>query len=303
MQTLSLLQLFELFGSEEAAEDWFINARWPDGVRCAHCDGERVSEKTYHPHQRFYCSDCKRFFSPKTNSVMQSSKIGYRKWAIAIYLFLTHPKGVSANQLSKDLGISGRSAWHLEHRIREAMEDDSLGLFLGPVEVDETFIGGRAKSQTYERKRRLRQVPVIGMRDRETNKIIAKPINARTQRNLQEFVYENTDWRSEVYTDEAAGYRGMFRKHETVNHSKGEYGLTNGIESFWAILKRGYIGTYHWMSPKHLRRYVTEFAERHNSKPLKTEDRMKSVVLGGVGKRLRWKDLVRGKPANRKDKR
>ena len=300
MTTLNMLQLFELFSTEEAAEQWFINARWPDGVRCAHCDSERVSEKTYHPHQRFYCSDCNKYFSPKTNSVMQSSKIGYQKWAIAIYLFLTHPKGVSANQLSKDLGIAVRSAWHLEHRIREAMEEDNPELFFGPVQVDETFIGGRAKSQTIERKRRLRQRPVIGMLDQATGKIIAQPIRSRTSKRLKGFVYEHTDHLAEVYTDEAAGYRGLFRSHKTVNHSRGFYGLTNGIESFWAVLKRGYVGTYHWMSPKHLRRYISEFASRQNSRPLKTEDRMKSVVKGAVGKRLRWKDLVKGKPANRK---
>ena len=294
MKTLSLLELFDLFGTDEVAEDWFIKARWPNGLRCAYCDGERVAERGNHPTQRFHCLDCMKFFSVKTNSVMHSSKLGYRKLAVAIYLFVNHPKGISSYQLSKDLGVTQKTAWHLGHRIRKALEDDDPGLFYGPVEVDETFMGGRARNQPLERKRRMRKVPVIGMRDRATNKIIAKPIRARYAVILQDFVHAHTDRMAEVYTDEASGYRGLLRKHETVNHSLGEYGLTNGIESFWALLKRGYVGVYHRMSPKHQHRYATEFQERHNRRPLDTIDRMKSVVVDGVGKRLRYVDLVRG---------
>ena len=136
---------------------------------------------------------------------------------------------------------------------------------------------------------------MIGMRDRETGKIVAKPIWARESNILQYFVRSFTKPTAEVYTDEAPGYRGMPRDHFTVNHSKGEYGLTNGIESFWALLKRAYTGVYHQMSPKHLHRYVTEFQERHNRRPLSTIERMRSIVVDGVGKRLRYVDLIREK--------
>ena len=216
MKTLSLLELFELFGSNEGAEEWFIKARWPDGLGCAYCNGERVGERGNHPTQRFHCLDCMKFFSVKTNSIMHSSKLSYQKWAIAIYLFVTHPKGVSSYQLHRDLGVTQKTAWHLAHRIRKAFETDDPGLFFGPVEVDETFIGGRARNQPLERKRRMRKIPVIGMLDRATNRIIAEPIRARYGHLMQRFIYANTDWQAEVYTDEASGYRRMGRKHDSL---------------------------------------------------------------------------------------
>ena len=199
MKTLNLLELFELFGTDKIAEDWFITARWPDGLRCAYCSGTRVAERGNHPTQRFHCLDCMRFYSVKTNSVMHSSKLGYRKWAIAIYMFMTHPKGVSSYQLHRNVGITQKTAWHLAHRIRKALETDTLGLFIGPVEVDETFMGGRARNQPRERKMRMRKTPVIGMRDRATNKIVAKPIRRRYNDIMQGFVYEHTDPETEVY--------------------------------------------------------------------------------------------------------
>ena len=292
-ETISILELFDLFGSDHEAEEWFINARWPNGLRCAFCNGERVGERGNHPTQRFHCSDCRKFFSVKSNSVLHSSKLGYQKLAVAYYLFVMKPKGMSSIQLSKELGVNQRTAWHLGHRIRKALENDPESLFIGPVEVDETFIGGRARNQTYERKRRLRKIPIIGLRDRATNLVKAEPIPAASRNWMQEFVYSNTKQDAMVYTDDAPGYKGLKRLHETETHSKGEYGLTNGIESFWAIFKRAYKGSYHVMSHKHIRRYTTEIQERHNRRPLGTLERMASVVAGGVGKRLRFVDLVR----------
>lgn len=292
MENVSLIELFELFGTDKAAEDWFIECRWPNGIRCAHCDGERVGRRGNHKSMPFHCLDCMTYFSVKTNTVMHSSKIGYQKWAIAINLFMTHPKGISSVQLSKDLGVTQKTAWHLLHRIREALTLTERKVFIGPVEVDETFIGGRARNQTRDRKGRIKKVPVIGIRDRATNQVIARPIKARWIELMQGFIYYHTRDDAEVYTDEAAQYRGLFRVHRTVNHSRGIYGLTNGIESFWALLKRAYMGTYHYMSPKHLHRYTTEMQERHNLRPLGTLDRMKAVVVGGVGKQLRYIDLV-----------
>ena len=294
MKTLSLLELFDLFGTDEVAEDWFIKARWPEGLRCAYCDGERVGRRGNHPVMPFHCLDCSKFFSVKTNSVMHSSKLGYQKWAVAIYMFVTRPKGISAHQLRKDLGVTHKTAWHLAHRIRKALEEDDPGIFYGPVEVDEAFVGGKSRNRTRERQRRLGKFIVIGMRDRATNRVLATPIRAAYGRILQGFVMAHTDGMAEVYTDEHRGYKGVPRKHRFVNHSRKEYGLTNGIESFWAGLKRAYKGSYHHMSAKHLHRYVTEMQERHNRRPLGTEDRMKSVVVDGVGKRLRLVDLLDG---------
>ncbi len=223
---------------------------------------------------------------------MQSSKLSHRKWAVAIYLFVTRPKGISAHQLAKDLGVTVKTAWHLGHRLRGALEDDNFIPLSGPVEVDETFIGGKARNQIG--RPRLPKIPVIGMVDGETGRVRAQVITSRNSSDMQGFVHSNTARTATVITDEASGYRGMFRRHQTINRSKGEYGPTNRIESVWSIIKRAYMGTYHKWSPKHLARYATEFAERNSIRPLDTEDRMKTVVIG-VGKRLRFKDLARGK--------
>ena len=254
-----------------------------------------MAKRGNHPTQPYHCLDCKRFFSVKTNSVMHSSKLGYRKWAIAIYLFVVKPKGFSALQLHKELGVTLHTAWHLNHRIRRALESEEiLGPFAGPVEVDETWMGGRARNQTLERKLRLRKIPVIGMIDQESDKVVAKPVPSVGKARLHAFIYAHTRLNTPVYTDESRVYPGMRRQHLTVNHSAYEYGLTNRIESFWSLLKRGYRGVYHQMSPKHLHRYVTEFQERHNRRPLSTIDFMKSIVSGGVGKRLTYDELVHG---------
>ena len=220
MKTLSVLELMERFGTDKIAEDWFIQTRWPDGLRCAYCNGARVGERGNHPTQRFHCLDCSRFFSVKTNSVMHSSKLGYRKWAVAIYLFVTHPKGISSLQLHKDLGVTQTTAWHLAHRIREALDTDP-GPFEGPVEVDETFIGGRAKNQTWERKHRIRKEIIIGMLDRATNKVKTQHIARRHTDIMQEFVTTNTD-------EEA---RSSHRRSEAVRRANEE---TLNCESYSA---------------------------------------------------------------------
>ena len=294
---MSLLELFQLFHSDEAAEEWFIQQRWPDGMRCPRCEGERVARRGNHLTQPYHCLDCMRFFSIKTGTFMHSSKIGYQRWAIAIFLMMSSKKGISSVKLHEDLKISQPSAWHMAHRIRHAMDNsDDLELFEGPVEVDETFVGGRARSQTFERKKRLKQTPVIGILDRATNRVAAQVIGGRYGAILRGFVYRHTKPSTKVHTDEASGYRGLRRPHFTVNHSEKQYGPTNAIESLWAVLKRGHMGVYHKMSPKHLPRYIVEFEERHNLRPLRVIDRMSTVVRRGVGKQLRYKDLISGGP-------
>ena len=296
-RTLSDWDFFDLFYDESKAEDWFVESRWPDGLRCVYCPSERVGRKGNHLVMPFYCSDCKSFFSAKTNSVMHSSKLPYRQWARAILLIMSEPKGISSYQLAKRLGVTQKTAWYLGHRIRYALEKGDLEVFDGPVEVDETWIGGRARNQPMERKRRMRKIPVVGMLDHATGSIRLQPVRAANKRILQGFVYANTRWTSEVFTDEASVYRGLARRHSTVNHSAGEYGLTNRIESVWALIKRGYMGNYHKMSEKHLLLYMMEFEGRHNFRSYDDLEKMELVVQGGDGKRMRYVDLIRGTQA------
>ena len=179
----------------------------------------------------------------------------------------------------------------------------SANLFPGPVEVDETYMGGKRKNMPASKRKALKgrgtagKAIVVGAKDRATKKVRATVIDIADAKTLQGFVADHTEDGSAVYTDDAAAYKGMKnRQHEAVKHSVGEYvngkAHTNGIESFWALLKRGYHGTYHHMSDKHLNRYIKEFAGRHNIRDLDTVQQMAELVKGLTGKRLRYTDLI-----------
>ena len=247
----------------------------------------------------FHAHDCEKFFSLKTGTVMQGSKLGYQKWVIAMYVMTTNLKGVSNTKLARDLDITQKSAWHMVHRIRESWADKS-DVFGGPVEVDEAYLGGRDRNRHEWKVKEGRGVagkqPVVGMNDRETGKVAAEVVEATDKQTLQGFVAANTEIDATVYTDEHRSYVGLPRPHQAVKHSIKEFvngqAHTNGIESFWAMFKRGYIGVYHHFSVKHLQRYVNEFAGRHNQRPLDTIDQMKAMADGMVGKRLRYTDLI-----------
>ena len=234
---------------------------------------------------------------------MEGSKLGFQVWMIATYLLSTSLKSVSSMKLHRDLSINQRSAWFLAHRLRVALAERE-GPFDGPLEADETYMGGKranmpkAKREKMEGRGAVGKTAVAGVKDRATNRIAAKVVPSTTGEILQGFVRDHATEDAVIYTDEHGGYRGLAAEfeHEAVNHSVGEYvrGMahTQGIESFWSMLKRAHKGTFHKMSAKHLDRYVQEFAGRHNVRDADTIDILATFAAGAVGKRLRYRALI-----------
>ena len=298
---ISLVQLMRMFPDDATAEAWFAEARWPNGAACPKCGSDNVQNPTAHPRMSHRCRDCRKFFSVKTGTVMQNSKLGYQVWAIAIYLVNTGLKGQSSMKLHRDLGVTQRTAWHLAHRIREtwASQHDATS-FEGPVEVDEAYMGGKEGNKHASKKLKVGggtggKTAVVGVKDRATKQVAAKVIDSVDTPTLRGFVDSKVNADTPVYTDGSTAYRGR-ENHEAVKHSVGEYvrGMvhTNGVESFWSMLKRGHTGVYHKMSPKHLQRYVNEFAGRHNLRELDTLDQMARIVRGMDGKLLEYAVLI-----------
>ena len=283
-----------------------MEQRWPDGVTCPDCASAAVSERKNRRPAPYHCRSCRKTFSVKTGTLLHNSKLPLNQWAIAFYLFSTNLKGVSSMKLHRDLGITQKSAWHMEHRIRECW-NAAADQFAGPVEADETYIGGKEGNKHADKKLNagrgtVGKTAVVGVKDRATNRVNAQVVERTDAPTLQGFVKSHTADAAMVYTDEARAYNGLARPHEAVKHSVGEYvremAHTNGIESFWATLKRGHDGVYHHFSVKHLDRYVMEFEGRHNFRPLDTAEQMAELARGSVGKHLPYADLI-GKPETR----
>lgn len=301
---ISLIELFDMFPDDAAAEQWFEENRWGRNRKhlcCPRCASTKVREAPNRTPMPYWCGGCRRHFSVKIGSAMERSRIGYQKWAIAIYMWATSLKGVSSMKLHRDLKITQKSAYFLAQRLREAYPHDG-GPMDGPVEVDETYIGGRRRNMSNAKRKALTgrgpvgKTAVVGAKDRASNQVRAQVVERTDAETLQAFVAHHAAMCAQVYTDDAKAYKGIPRKHETVKHSISEYvrdqAHTNGIESFWALLKRGYHGTFHHLSEKHLHRYIAEFEARHNLRELDTEDLMRSFHAGLIGKRLMYKDLI-----------
>ena len=296
---LSWPQIIQMFPDDAAAEAWFAAVRWPNGPQCPHCQSENIQSGAAHKSMPYRCRACRKRFSIRTNTVMADTKLGCQVWILAVYLLTTHIKGVSSMKLRRDLGIKQSHAWHLAHRIRTAWQPGDY-LLTGTVEADETFIGGKESNKHKHKKLNagrgtVGKIPVTGVKDRGTNEVRVGIVNKVNREEIHTFVESHVDHDATLYTDEASAYDGLPNR-ESVRHGISEYvngqAHTNGIESFWATLKRGYYGTYHKMSPKHLGRYIEEFAGRHNDRASDTLEQMALMATGMLNKRLTYQELI-----------
>ena len=300
---MTLMQLMKMFPDDATATAWFEEIVWSGERCCGKCGSMHTRPVPKAKPMPYWCPDCRSYFSVRTGTPMARSNVPLRKWAIAIYLCVTSLKSVSSMKLHRDIGVSQPAAWFMLHRIREAWMFDAYHSelpFSGPVEADETFIGGKERNKHRSQRRHAGRGPVgkmavAGVKDRATRHVRATVVPDTTSRTLRGFVEGNAEPEAMVYTDGDPAYDGLPR-HEAVKHSVGEYvrGMahTNGMESFWSMLKRAHMGTFHKLSPKHLDRYVQEFAGKHNIRESGTLTQMRDTVSRLIGRNLLYANLI-----------
>ena len=294
----SIIQLIEKFSDEQTCIDHLKELRWKDGQYCPHCGNEKIYE--FKDGKTFKCAACRKKFTVKVGTIFEDSPLPLQKWFVAIYLVTSHKKGISSIQLAKDINVTQKTAWLLCHKIREIWTVPSRQ-FTGQVEADETYLGGKEKNKHESRKLHagrgiVGKQAVLGARER-TGKVMAITSASTEQEAIHGFIEKNVSPGTTVFTDDHRSYLGLKGyNHESLNHSAGEYVRgkvhTNGIESFWALLKRGYYGTFHHLSMKHADRYINEFSTRNNNRECDTIDVMAITAKGVTGKLLPYKELV-----------
>ena len=239
---ISLLDLAAMFPDENAATEWFEAQVWGAERCCPKCGSVKTSEVPNAKPMPYWCTDCRSYFSVRTGTALSNSKVPLRKWAFAVYIVTTSLKSVSSMKLHRDLGVTQKTAWFMLHRLREAWAADYRATFDGPVEVDETYMGGKEKNKPKSKRSGVRggtggKTAVLAAKDRETKQVAARVINQADARTLRGFVASHAKAGATVYTDGTSLYRGMTGyDHDFVRHSVGEYVRgevhNNGIESF-----------------------------------------------------------------------
>jgi hypothetical protein len=325
MEPKTLQQAIIYFSHPANCREYLVARRWPDGVVCPKCGSDNVlfMEK----YNRWHCRQKHEApqFTLKTGTVMEDSPIGLDKWLMAMWMIVNCKNGVSSYEIHRSLGVTQKTAWFLDHRIRLMLgheTQEKMGGNGGAIEADEVFIGGEPKNRHLNQRqvgkyikdesgfsvrnpeykseagRGTKKVAVMGLLDRDARKVRAGVIPNVDRAVLQDVILENVSKGSKVYTDKLGAYANLKTLefvHETVNHIN-EYVRgdvhTNGLENFWALLKRGLKGTHVAVEPFHLDRYVTEQVFRYNNRKMTDADRFDLAVKGMVGKRLTYAEVT-----------
>ena len=297
----NLIEAIRYFSDEDVCVAYVASLRWPNGPVCPQCEG---TEHSYLTTRRLWkCKACKKQFSVKVGTIFEASPIGLDKWLAAIWLIANSKNGISSHELGRAIGLTQKSAWFVLHRIRLAMQTGSFAKLDGTVEVDETFIGGKSINMHKDVRARkitgtggMDKTAVVGFRQRD-GEVRASIVPDRKRKTLQSAVRDQVEPGSSVYTDSLSSYTGLSDDydHATVDHAE-RYVIgrvhTNGIENFWALLKRGLKGTYVSVAPAHLFRYLDERMFTYNRRDLDDFGRFVTVLQRVSGRRLTYAELT-----------
>jgi transposase-like protein len=303
----SLTEMIAHFSTEQSCIDYMTRIRWQDGKFCPYCGSARVY--TFKDNRTHKCADCRQKFSIKVGTIFEDSKIPLQKWFMAIYLITTHKKGISSIQLGKDIHVTQKTAWFMNHRLREATRTKAFNAPLkNTVEVDEAYIGGKEKNKHANKRTPNTQgrntatkAAIVAIVERQ-GEVRAFHVPDTQSQTLHNVITQNVALGSQVNTDEYRAYAGLryFYLHGTVDHVSGKYVIgevhTNTAESFFALFKRGVYGIYHSLSKKHLQRYLQEFSFRYN---MRQEDNGAGFMslLSNCSGRLTYKELITNEAA------
>lgn len=298
------------FGDAEKCHGFMVAMRWPEKIRCPHCESDNVG-KLVLPRRVWNCKNCRKQFTVKVGTIFEDSPLGLDKWLPATWLIVNAKNGTSSCELARSLGVTQKTAWFMLHRIRLAMQDGSIVKFKGHVEADETFIGAKARNMHPKQKARalkghhgtVGKTAVLGLLERNApddesySRVRLKVVESIRRSQLDPEVRKNVEKGSEVFTDKLRSYQKLADDyvHQVIDHAecyaKGKV-HTNGLENFWSLLKRGIRGTYVNVEPFHLFRYLDEQAFRFNERKDDDRGRFLKAIANFAGKRLMYSKLI-----------